>query len=158
MLSSEETTQSDLLSMAMYALAITPLIRQLYEVKEDVSEVWFTDDTTAAASCYDLRSWWEQLSAIEPQYSYHPNASKIFLVVKDECEGEAKTVFGDTNISVTTCSKRHLGAAVGSRDFATEYVSRKVEEWCDESMSLAKIAESQPNAAFATFNHSMTSK
>ena len=26
----------------------------------------------------------------------------------------------------------------------TTYVSRKVEEWCDELMSLAKIAESRP--------------
>ena len=62
------------------------------------------------------------------QYGYHPNASKTFLAVKDEYEDEAKTIFGDTNISVTTCGKRHLGAAVGSRDFATEYVSHKVEE------------------------------
>ena len=36
-----------------------------------------------------------------------------FLVVKDKYEDEAKTVFSDTNISVTTCGKRHLGAAVG---------------------------------------------
>ena len=38
------------------------------------------------------------------------------------------------------------------------YVSRKFEEWCKELMSLAKIAESQPYAAFAAFNHGMTSK
>ena len=157
-LSCEGTTQGDPLSMAMYALAITPLIRRLNELQEDVSQVWFADDATAAASCHNLRSWWDQLSAIGPQYGYHPNASKTFLVVKDDYEDEAKTVFGDTNISVTTRGKRHLGAAVGSRDFTTEYVSRKVEEWCDELMSLAKIAESQPHAAFAAFNHGMTSK
>ena len=157
-LSCEGTTQGDPLSMAMYALAITPLIRRLNELQEDVSQVWFADDATAAASCHNLRSWWDQLSAIGPQYGYHPNASKTFLVVKDEYEDEAKTVFGDTNISVTTRGKRHLGAAVGSRDFTTEYVSRKVKEWCDELMSLAKIAKSQPHAAFAAFNHGMTSK
>ena len=64
-----------------------------------------------------------------------------------------------TNISVTTRGKRHLGVAIGSGDFATEYISRKVEEWCKELMSLlAKIAESQPHAVFATFNHGMISK
>ena len=84
-----------------------------------------------------LRSWWNRLSTIGLQYGYHHNASKTFLVVKDEYEDEAKAMFGDTYISVTTCGKRHLGAAVGSRDFATEYVSRKVEEWCEELMSLA---------------------
>ena len=50
-LSSKGTTQDDPLSMAMYALAITPLIRRLNEV-QDVSQVWFADDATAAASCY----------------------------------------------------------------------------------------------------------
>lgn len=54
--------------------------------------------------------------------------------------------------------KRHLGAAVGSRDFITEYVSHKVEEWCKELMSLARIAKSQPHAAFVTFTHGMASK
>ena len=80
------------------------------------------------------------------------------LYVKDEYEDEAKAIFGDTYISVTTRGKRHLGASVRSRDFATEYVSHKVEEWCEELMSLAKIAESQPHAAFTAFIHSMTSK
>ena len=140
-----------MLSMAMYALVITPLIRRLNELQEDVSQVWFADNITAAASCHNLRSWWDQLSTIGPHYGYQSNASKTFLVVKDEYEDEAKTIFGDTNISVTTRGKRHLGAAVGSRDFATKYVSSKVEEWCKELMTLAKIAESQPHAAFAAY-------
>ena len=140
-----------MLSMAMYAPVITPLIRRLNELQEDVSQVWFADNITAAASCHNLRSWWDQLSTIGPHYGYQSNASKTFLVVKDEYEDEAKTMFGDTNISVTTRGKRHLGAAVGSRDFATKYVSSKVEEWCKELMTLAKIAESQPHAAFAAY-------
>ena len=111
----------------MYALAITPLIRQLNELQEDVNQVWFADSATAAASCHNLRSWWDQLSTIEPQYGYHPNASETFLVVKNEYKDEAKTIFGDTTISVTTRGKRHLRAAVRSRDFAIKYVSRKVE-------------------------------
>ena len=78
--------------------------------------------------------------------------------MKDEYEDEAKTAFGDTNVTITTRGKRHLGAAVGSRDFTTEYVSCKVEEWCKELMSLARIAKSQPHAAFAAFTHGMASK
>ena len=111
-LSSEGSTQGDPLSMAMYTLAITPLIRWLNELQEDVSQIWFADNATAAAFCHNLRSWCDQLSTIGPQYGYHPNASKTFLVVKDEYEDEAKTIFGDTNISVTTRGKRHLGPAV----------------------------------------------
>ena len=55
--------------------------------------------------------------------SYYSNASKIFLVVKDEYKDEAKTAFGDTSVTITTHGKRHLGAAVESRDFTTEYVT-----------------------------------
>ena len=102
-------------SYESYALAITPLISRLNELQEDVSQVWFVDDATAAASCHNLRSWWDQLSIIGPQYSHHPIASKTFLVVINEYEDEAKTIFGDTTISVTTRSKRHLRAAVRSR-------------------------------------------
>ena len=78
--------------------------------------------------------------------------------MKDEHKDEVKIAFGDTNVTITMCGKKHLGAAVGSRGFITEYVSCKVEEWCKELMSLAKIAKSQPHAAFAAFTHCMASK
>ena len=48
--STEGTTQGDLLAMAMYALAVVPLIRQLRTVVPDVRQVWFADDATAVGS------------------------------------------------------------------------------------------------------------
>ena len=52
----------------------------------------------------------------------------------------------------------HLGAAIGSRSFAEEYVSSKVEEWTKEIKRLAKVAVSQPYAAYAAFTHGMSSR
>ena len=43
--SQEGTTQGDLLAMAMYAIALTPLIHQLE--KEGIKQAWYADDATA---------------------------------------------------------------------------------------------------------------
>jgi hypothetical protein len=61
-------------------------------------------------------------------------------VVKAEHKDAAKRAFGGTDIVIIMHSKHHLGAAVGSRDFAEEYIRNKVETWVSEVERLAKIA------------------
>ena len=53
--SSEGTTQGDPLAMAMYALAVKPLIGELKSDAPGVKQVWYADDTTGAGTCDDLR-------------------------------------------------------------------------------------------------------
>ena len=60
--SMEGVTQGDPLAMAMYALAITPLIRRLRRKDPDVKQVWFADDSTAAGRLQTLKSWWQHLA------------------------------------------------------------------------------------------------
>ena len=50
-LSNEGATQEDTLGIAMYALAVVPLINKLQELHGNTSQVWFADDATAASSC-----------------------------------------------------------------------------------------------------------
>ena len=95
----------------MFALAIVPLILKLMEVCPTVYQVWFADDT---ASCERLKQWWDALSTFGPHFGYSPNATKTILVVKDEHEQTANSLFSDTGIKITTHGKRHLGAAIGS--------------------------------------------
>ena len=45
LLSQEETTQGGPLAMAMYVVAITPLMRSLED--KETKPVWFADDATA---------------------------------------------------------------------------------------------------------------
>ena len=52
--STEGTTQGDPLAMAMYALAVTPLIRSLRQSQPDVSQVWYADDATAGGKLVSL--------------------------------------------------------------------------------------------------------
>ena len=116
-LSTEGTTQGDPLAMAMYALAVRPLIDCLQSNCSTVKQVWYADDSTGAASCTELRAWWDTLLTHGPCYGYHPNASKTHLIVKEQFREKAKDIFSDTNINVTVEGKRHLGAAIGSRQF-----------------------------------------
>ena len=110
----------------------------------NVQQVWFADDATGAASCSNLRSWWDTLSSRGPAFGYHPNASKTYLVVKQEHETSARQLFADTEVHITLQGKRHLGAAIGSKSFTEEYVRNKVETWTNEIKRLAQVATSQP--------------
>ena len=79
--------------MAMFALAIFPLIMKLMEVCQTVYQVWFADDATAAASGEQLKQWWDALSIFGPHFGYSPNATKTILVVKDEHGQTANSLF-----------------------------------------------------------------
>ena len=59
--STEGTTQGDPLAMAMYTVAVTPLIKHLRQSQPDVSQVWFADDATAAGQLAPLLEWWRVL-------------------------------------------------------------------------------------------------
>ncbi len=156
--STEGTTQGDPLAMAMYAIAVTPLIDQLRTSCPGVHQAWYVDDATAASTCRSLRQWWNELVDRGPLFGYHPNASKTYLVVKEEHEESAKEAFTDTDVSITTHGKRHLGAAIGSKTFTEEYVRDKVQEWTKEIMNLAKVAPSQPHVAYTAYVHGLSSR
>ena len=66
--STEGTTQGDPLAMAMYALAVTPLIRSLRLSQPDVSQVWYADDATAGGKLVPLLHWWKHLLSYGPKY------------------------------------------------------------------------------------------
>ena len=74
--SSEGITQGDPLAMAMYALAVTPLICKLRSEDTTVKQVWFVDDSSGGVKILDLRRWWQCLKSIGTQMGYFSNAGK----------------------------------------------------------------------------------
>ena len=95
-------------------------------------------------------SWWQLLSSLGPDYGYFPNTLKTVLIVKPHLLPVANSIFGGTNVQITDQGQRHLGAALGSHDFAEEYVSKKVCTWTAEVFS---IAANRPHAAYCAFAH-----
>ena len=93
-----------------------------------------------------------------PLYGYFPSAIKTYLSVKPHYFDSATTLFQDTNVQITCLGQRHLGAAISSRSFTEEYVSRKVKLWCDEILTLSNIAKTHPHSAYAAFVHGVLHK
>ena len=138
--------------MAMYALALVPMITRLSNV---VKQVWYADDAAAAGHLTGLRSWWDMLCDIGPQFGYFVNSSKTFLIVKEMHLPMARAIFKDTGIQFTTEGRRYLGAAIGSAVFVKSYVSVKVKEWSDELSRLSEIGLTQPHAAYSALTHGL---
>ena len=146
----------DLLAMAMYALALTLLIHQLLLVSNKCGLQMMIQGLLC--SCTNLKSWGCKLLSCGPALGYYSNASKTYLVVKEEQESSAREHFAGTGVNITVMGKRHLRAAIGSRIFTKEYVCKKVNMWTDEiKKHLAEVATSQPQAAYTAFTHGLTS-
>ena len=64
---------------------------------------------------------------------------------------DAKTMFTDTNINITTDGRKHLGAVVGSDTYKVQYVEELVDDWNTQRKLLSTIAENQPQAAYLAF-------
>lgn len=154
--SQEGTTQGDPLAMVMYAIAVIPLLHRLSE--HQAKQVWYADDATAGGQLSPLRDWWDDLRKIGPEYGYHPNASKTWLIVKEGKMEAASAVFKETGINITSEGRRHLGAALGTRSFAEVYVKEKVTDWVKEIEQLSSIAVTHPHAAYAALTHGLSSK
>jgi hypothetical protein len=155
--SKEGTTQGDPLAMAMYAIATLPLIHQLDQVTA-IEQIWYADDSSAAGSVSQIRTWWDKIEEMGPAYGYFVNPMKSWLVVKEEFLEDAKRCFQDTEIKVTTTGRNYLGSAIGGLDFTEAYVSEKVSEWEAELKKLTTIAMSQPQAAYSALVHSLKNK
>ena len=120
--SSEGTTQGDPLSMSIYGISLIPLMLALQNTS-NTKQCWLADDASGAGSIKDVLKWWQSLEKMGPMFGYHPNALKCSLIVKPNKYEEAMEAFQNTGINVTTEGRRHLGAALGSRDFLEDYVN-----------------------------------
>ena len=127
------TTQGDNLAMSFYALGLASLLRRLRITTPSVRQVWLVGDAIGAGRLKDLRNWWDEVIEAGSRYGYYVNETKSWIILKHGNKlPQAQTMFKETNINFTTEGKRHLGAALGSKNFRGEYASSKVNDWCAE--------------------------
>ena len=105
--SSEGTTQGDPLAMAMYALAVKPLIDHLQSLCPTVKQVWYADDATGVATCSELRAWWDTLVALGQDFGYHPNTIKTHLIVKNNFS-TMRSVCLKARMSTSPCKENDI--------------------------------------------------
>ena len=82
----------------------------------------------------------------------------LLLITKEQYYETASSTFSGTQVNITKEGKVHLGAALGTQEYIDQFVKRKVSEWCSEVEKLARIAETQPHAAYAAVTHGLIGK
>ena len=99
--------------------------------------------------------WWDSIVKQGPYFGYFANPPKTWLIVKEELLQQAIDLFNGTGVNITVRGKRHLGAALGSIDYRTEFVSELVAEWIEQIGTLSVFAKSDPHAAYTVFTKSL---
>ena len=140
----------------MYALGRLTLIRQA--ACADTVQSWFADDSSAAGRLRRLRRWWDVLTERGRAFGYLVNAKKSVLVIKEECLLEARNLFQNTGIKITSDGARYLGTAIGSSAFKEDYGKSRVENWVCEVERLAVIAWTQPQTTYSAFTSGLRGK
>ena len=123
--------------MAMYALAVSPLIKDLKNC--NTKQVWYADDSSAGGRLNNLKAWWELLVERGPAYGYFANPDKSWLVVKEDKYNEAKEIFHNTNLNITKEGRRCLGSALENDSFLEAFVRNKVAGWVKEIETLSEF-------------------
>ena len=115
--------------------------------------------TTHDSGIYDL-CWYLRfmLVFVILTLATSPTAQSLgYIVVKEQHLAEAERVFAETGLRITCEGKRHLGAALGTRDFVVDYVQEKVANWKAKIGHLSSFAKSEPHAAYAALTHGLMS-
>ena len=106
----------------------------------------------------DIRTWWDSLVSTGPSYGYFPNASKTYLLVKEDTLMQPKKSFPTLGISIDLNGRRVLGSPIGSPEFIHNFVTNSISDWVAQLETLAVIAIPHPQAAFSAFVHGFSSK
>ena len=146
--SAEGTTQGDPFAMPVYAIGVMPLLSLIKTAESKVKHAAYADDLGGAGTLLHLKSWWENVLHYGPLIGYHPNASKSWLVVKEENYEQACKIFGNTQINITTSGRKYLGSYIGTANDKSEYANKVVNGWIEELKVLCRIARSEPHAAY----------
>ena len=165
--SAEGATQGDPLAMPGYGVGITPLFPLIRPTVDDdghvpetlpigplpntTKHVAFADDLAGITKLQQLRLWWDNVEKYGPPLGYHPKASKSWLIVKEDMLDDAKVLFDDTNINITTSGRPYLGSFVGSDGGKAQYIQELIQTWVEQLDTLSIIARSEPQAAYAAF-------
>ncbi len=57
-----------------------------------------TYDSVALLCLKDIKIWWDHINTLGPKYGYHTNASKTWLITKEDHLTHAETAFERTGV------------------------------------------------------------
>jgi len=120
--------------------------------------VWYADGAAAGGRLCQLKNWWDKLCSFGYPFGYNVNATKSWLVVKEESLQSTRHVFAGTGVRITSVGHPYLGAALGSTTFINDLTQQRVNEWIGGVSHLSSFASTQPHASYSAFIHGYVSK
>ena len=66
---------------------------------------------------------------------------------------ESLIEFKNSGLNITCDGRKHLGAAIGSEKYRSEYVESLINNWVTEINLLSEIAKIEPHVAYSAFIH-----
>lgn len=144
--------------MALYALALSPMIQRLDQSCPSTKQSWYADDGAAADDLMSLRRYCKVLEEIGPGYGYFPNARKTVLPTKPEHLDTAQHIFADTGMTVTSTGCRYLGGFLGPAELRREHMANFAARWATELEHLSQMAQTQPQAAYTVFTKCLSGR
>lgn len=153
------------MAMPLYAIGVMPLLNHVKKKRPGTGElnikhVAYVDDLVGGGELTQLRRWWDNILEYGPMLGYNPNAKKPWLIVKQNKVEEARVVFHDTNVQITTEGSRYLVDYIGENATKKLYVRKLLLQWIEQIETLSVIAKTEPQAAYAAYvsglNHRFT--
>ena len=154
-LSQEGTTQGDPLAMAMYGIAILPLITRLHN--DSLTQKWYADDGSVVGKLKDIRALFDKLTELGPKYGYLVNPPKCQLIIKPGGERQASTVFAGTNVEITQ-GARVLGSVIGSSEASKNFLKDAETKYTKSLDRLGQFALTSPQNAYACLTKGVQQK
>ena len=99
-------------SMIIYGISILPLINNLRREIPDYTQPWYADDDGALGTLAILETYYDSLTGQGPGRGYHPEPSKIVLIVRPD-NLEAGKLFGRRHVFKVCTGARYLGGYIG---------------------------------------------
>ena len=118
----------------------------------DAKQCWFSDDASGGGTISEIKQCWDGFNTLGPEIGYFPIAKKSLIIAKPGKEAFAREAFKETVINVTVEGKKHIGAAIGSRDYLQDYVNEKVTRWVNEVAQLAELARARSQGSYAAYS------
>ena len=147
--SAEGKTQGDPFAKPVYAIGVVPFLSLIKSAESRVKHAAYADDIGGAGTLLQLKSWWDNVLHYGPLIG--PNASKSWLVVKEENYEQACEFFGNTQINIKTSGRKYLGSYIGTAIDKSDYANKAMNCWIAELKVLCRIARSEPHAAYTCF-------
>ena len=114
LLSQEGVTQGDPLAMAMYAVSTRKMINTINQNYQNISQVWFADDSAVGGLVADSASVLDHLETDGPKDGYYPKPPKCkFIPTSKENREKATIAFKGKEVKIVD-GNRYLGGFLGT--------------------------------------------